>query len=237
MWSRIPTESTKRRTDRYRRRLVAYLDSVNIGRALPNPNKSVRLTGIDKQPQDGPVWVRDPGPKTTGLGSGLVGDFIGDSQHHGGSEQAVYAFNREDLDGWETRLNRRLPNGLFGENLTIQEMDVNSARIGERWSVGDTVELMVTCPRIPCSTFRGWVGERQWLRIFTEAARPGAYLSVAAAGWIKVGDRIEVIHCPDHDVTVSLVFRALTTSPELLPELVPAGDDLIEELRQVAGAP
>jgi MOSC domain-containing protein YiiM len=75
------------------------------------------------------------------------------------------------------------------------------------------------------------------LRIFTEAARPGAYLSVAAAGWIEVGDRIEVVRRPDHDVTVSLVFRALTTSPELLPELLPAGNDLIEELRQVAGAP
>jgi MOSC domain-containing protein YiiM len=217
--------------------VVAYLDSVNIGKALPNPNKSVRLTGIDKQPQAGRVWVRDPGPKTTGLGSGIVGDFIGDGQHHGGGEQAVYAFNREDLDGWETRLNRRLPNGFFGENLTIREMDVNSARIGERWRVGDAVELTVTCPRIPCSTFRGWVAERQWLRIFTETARPGTYLSVAAAGWIKVGDRIEVIHHPDHDVTVSLVFRALTTSPELLPELLLAGDDLIEELRQVAGAP
>jgi MOSC domain-containing protein YiiM len=110
--------------------VVAYLDSVNIGKALPNPNKSVRLTGIDKQPQDGPVWVRDPGPKTTGLGSGLVGDFIGDGRDHGGSEQAVYAFNREDLDGWETRLHRRLANGSFGENLTIQEM-VSTQRVSE----------------------------------------------------------------------------------------------------------
>jgi MOSC domain-containing protein YiiM len=75
------------------------------------------------------------------------------------------------------------------------------------------------------------------LRIFTESARPGTYLSIAAAGWIKGGDRIEVVHRPDHNVTVSLVFRALTTSPELLPELLPATDDLIEELRHVAGVP
>jgi MOSC domain-containing protein YiiM len=74
------------------------------------------------------------------------------------------------------------------------------------------------------------------LRIFTATARPGAYLSIAAAGWIKAGDRIEVVHRPDHEVTVSLVFRALTTAPALLPELLPAGDDLIEELRHAAGA-
>jgi MOSC domain-containing protein YiiM len=75
------------------------------------------------------------------------------------------------------------------------------------------------------------------LRIFTATARPGTYLSVAAAGWIKAGDRIEVVHRPDHEVTVSLVFRALTTAPALLPDLLPAGDDLIEELRHAAGAP
>jgi MOSC domain-containing protein YiiM len=221
---------------RYRWHLVAHLDSVNIGRPRPNLDKSVSSTGIDKRPQDGPVWVRDPGPKTTGRGSGLVGDFVGDTKHHGGSDQAVYAFSREDLDDWESRLDRQLSNGFFGENLTIRELDVNSARVGERWRVGDSVELIVTCPRIPCSTFRGWVGERQWLRIFTAAARPGAYLSIAAAGWIKAGDRVEVLHRPDHEVTVSLVFRALTTAPELLPELLPAGDDLIEELRHVSSA-
>jgi MOSC domain-containing protein YiiM len=230
------TTAAPRRKGRYRRHLVAHLDSVNIGRARPNPYKSASSTGVDKQPQDGPVWVRDPGPKTTGRGSGLVGDFVGDTKHHGGSDQAVYAFSREDLDDWENRLDRQLPNGFFGENLTIRELDVNSARIGERWRVGDSVELIVTCPRIPCSTFRGWVGERQWLRVFTAAARPGAYLSIAAAGWIKAGDRIEVVHHPDHEVTLSLVFRALTTAPALLPELLPAGDDLIEELRHAAGA-
>jgi MOSC domain-containing protein YiiM len=214
---------------------VAHLDSVNVGRARPNPNKLASSTGIDKQPRDGPVWVRDPGPKTTGRGSGLVGDFVGDGKHHGGSDQAAYAFSREDLDDWENRLGRQLPNGFFGENLTTRELDVNSARIGERWRVGDSVELIVTCPRIPCSTFRGWVGERQWLRDFTATARPGAYLSIAVAGSIKAGDRIEVVHRPDHEVTVSLVFRALTTEPGLLPELLPAGDDLIEELRHAAG--
>jgi MOSC domain-containing protein YiiM len=223
----------RRRKRRYRRHLVAHLDSVNIGRARPNPDKSAS-TGIDKQPQGGQVWVRDPGPKTTGLGSGLVGDFVGDAKHHGGSHQAVYAFNREDLDDWENRLDRQLPNGFFGENLTVRELDVNAARIGERWRVGDAVELIVTCPRIPCSTFRGWVGERQWLRTFTATARPGSYLGVVAAGWIKAGDRIEVVHRPDHEVTVSLVFRALTTTPALLPELLLAGDDLIEELRHAA---
>ncbi|SDS97193.1 MOSC domain-containing protein [Microlunatus soli] len=210
--------------------------SVNIASAMPNPYKQTRQTGIGKMPVDGRVEVRAPGPKHGGLGSGLVGDFIGDTANHGGDEQAVYSFTREDLDAWERRLGRDLPSGFFGENLTTVGIDVNQARIGERWQIGepaDGVELEVTCPRIPCSTFRGWVGEKGWLKTFTEVARPGAYLRVVRAGTVGAGDPITISRPRDHDVTISKVYRATTTERHLLPELLAAGDDLSDELRQI----
>ena len=116
---------------------MAFVDSVNIGQPKPDPWKGHKSTGIGKRPVEGPVEIRAPGPKTLGLGSGLVGDFIGDGKHHGGDSQAVYAFQREDLDYWEERLGRELPNGHFGENLTTIGLEVNEARLGERWRVGD----------------------------------------------------------------------------------------------------
>ena len=210
---------------------MSVVESVNIGRPRPNPDKDVDATGIDKRAVDGPVEVRDPGPKTTGLGSGLVGDYIGDVANHGGSDQAVYAFAREDLDDWERRLGRTLPNGFFGENLTTSGIDVAGARIGEQWQIGDTVVLQVREPRIPCSTFRGWVGEKGWLKTFTEVARPGAYLSVLVPGTIRGGDAVRIVHRPAHDVTISLSYRALMTERHLLPRLLAAGDDLPDELR------
>jgi MOSC domain-containing protein YiiM len=213
---------------------VARLDSVNLGHPRPNPHKETGWTGIGKQPTNGRVEVRAPGPKMTGLGSGLVGDFIGDGTHHGGDDQAVYAFQREDLDEWERRLGRELPNGFFGENLTTVGLEVNDARLGERWRVGNDVVLQVTSPRIPCSTFRGWVGEKGWAKIFTAAGRPGAYLRVITPGSIRAGDAIEVIHQPDHDVTIAMAFRASTTERALLPRLLEAGDDLDPALRQAA---
>lgn len=203
---------------------MARIDSVNIGSAQPNPHKrskSARTTGIGKQPVVGPVQVRDPGPKTKGLGSGLVGDYIGDGKHHGGNGQAVYAYQREDLDVWERRLGRELTNGFFGENLTTSGIDVNEARIGERWRIG-TLELEVTSPRTPCNTFRGWVGEKGWVRQFAAEARPGAYLKVITPGEIQAGDEIEIVERPDHDVSIALVFRATITDRELLPQLLAA---------------
>lgn len=204
--------------------------SVNSGKPIPNPYKETRSTGIDKRPVDGPVEVRAPGPKQGGLGSGLVGDHIGDRANHGGDTQAVYAYAREDLDQWEPVLGRTLSNGGFGENLTTSGLDVTSALVGERWRIGPDVVLQVTGPRIPCGTFRGWLDERGWLKTFTKRAAPGSYLQVVEPGLIRGGDPVEIVHRPEHEVTIGLVFRALTLEPELLPEILAAGDDLEDEI-------
>jgi MOSC domain-containing protein YiiM len=213
---------------------VALLDSVNVGRPVPNPYKETRATGITKVPQTQPVGVRAPGPKGTGSASGVVGDYIGDGKHHGGDDQALYAVAREDLDAWERQLSRGLPNGFFGENLTTTGLDVNEALVGERWLIGGEVVVQVTYPRIPCSTFRGQMGERGWLRTFTLAGKPGAYLRIVTPGVIQAGDPIEIVHRPEHHVTVALAFRALMVQHDLLPQLLAAGGDLPEELRQSA---
>jgi len=213
---------------------MGQLLSVNLGRPEPNPYKETRATGIGKRPVAGEVEVRAPGPKRGGLGSGLVGDFIGDGKHHGGDSQAVYAFQREDLDRWQEQLGRELPNGSFGENVTTLGLEVNEALVGEVWQVGDRVRLKVTSPRIPCGTFRGWMGERGWARRFTAAGRPGTYCSVLVPGTIRAGDPVVVVSRPAHAVTSALVFRATTTQRDLLPQLLAAGDDLEPEIAAMA---
>lgn len=197
----------------------AQLLSVNIGKPRPNPWKTVALTGIDKRPVSGPVLVSDPGPKGTGT-VGLAGDAAHDVKHHGGTDQAVYAYGREDLDFWQAELRTALGNGNFGENITTEGLSITGALIGERWRVGPDVLLEVTCPRIPCGTFQGWLGRAGWIKQFTAAARPGAYLRVITPGLVQAGDPVTIEHRPAHDVTVAVAFKALTTEPDLLPRLL-----------------
>ncbi|MFD8545907.1 MOSC domain-containing protein [Streptomyces sp. NPDC059649] len=206
--------------------------SVNVGTPRPNPWKGLSATGIDKRPVDGPVAVTEPGPKGTGA-VGLAGDRVYDLKHHGGTDHAVYAYAREDLDGWQAELGRPLANGEFGENLTTVGLDVNGALIGERWHIGPEVVLEVSCPRVPCATFQGRLERAGWIKRFTQAALPGAYLRVITPGDIRAGQDIEIGYRPDHDVTVALTFRALTREPELLPRL-PAADALPDEIRDRA---
>jgi MOSC domain-containing protein YiiM len=61
--------------------------------------------------------------------------------------------------------------------------------------------------------------------------RPG--LRVVEPGMIGAGDAIKIVRRPSHDVTISLVFRALTLEPELLP-LILVADALPTECRDTA---
>lgn len=206
--------------------------TVNLGTTRSSAHARLGRTGIDKRPVDHPVLVAAPGQKGIG-GSGLVGDSVCDLRHHGGDDQAVYAYAREDLDVWAAELGRPLDNGSFGENLTTAGIDLSGALVGETWSVGAEVVLQISDPRIPCRTFAGWLGEQGWMRRFTQRAVCGTYLRVVRGGHLRSGDEVTVVARPDHDVTVSTAFRALTTEPHLLPRLV-AVEGLSAEARNTA---
>jgi MOSC domain-containing protein YiiM len=215
--------------------IPGVLLSLNLAsEAIPVPH-GPGWTGIGKQPVTRPVQVRDPGPKRRDHPhpNGLEGDTIMDTPSHGGTDQAVYAYAREDLDWWEQELGYDLPPGRFGENLTTQGIDVTNTLLGEQWRIGDTVVLQATSPRIPCATFAYRMGEPKWVKRFTAHGAVGAYLRVVVPGEIRAGDRIEIIRRPQHSITIGHAFRALTTQAELLPSLLEAGDDLPEEERQV----
>jgi MOSC domain-containing protein YiiM len=180
-------------------------------------------TGIDKRPVPGRVQVTV---------TGLAGDLIGNRRLHGGADQALYAYGREDAAWWAARLGRDLPPGRFGENLSTEGLDLTGAVIGERWAVGDVL-LEVSRPRIPCTTFAGFWDLPDLIARFTERGAPGTYLRVLREGELGAGDEVAVVHRPAHGVTIGQAFRALTTAPELLASLAEV-PELPDKLRAKA---
>lgn len=162
---------------------------------------SIGVTAIDKRPLDGAVRVGKLGVRA---------DVQASRKHHGGPDKAVYAYAQDDAEFWEGQLDRELPAGWFGENLRVEGLDVNGARIGEVWRIGDTVEVEVTMPRTPCATFARWVGgaaARGWVKRFSDEGRLGAYLRVRRAGEVRAGDVIEIVSSPEGAPTVLEVYR------------------------------
>lgn len=210
--------------------MSARVISVNVGTPFDAEwAGNLKRTAIVKSQLEGPVKVHT---------LGVEGDEVADKQFHGGVYQAVYAYAREDLDVWSDRLGLHVPNGQFGENLTTEGIDVNAALVGERWQIG-TVILEIADVRIPCSVFQNYMGLKgfdsdKWIKRFTVDARPGPYLKVVQEGDLQAGDELTVVHKPDHDISVTTMFRALTTQRALLPRLLEIGPDLAPNPREVA---
>ncbi|WP_293775034.1 MOSC domain-containing protein [Sporichthya sp.] len=191
--------------------MSASVVSVNVGRVVDTPGSLLGRTGIDNRAMSARVRAHT---------TGLAGDEVADTKHHGGIDQAVYAYQREDLDRWAEELGRELHDGNFGENLTTRGVDLAAAVIGERWRIG-SAEFEVSSPRTPCGTFKNHLDNlRGWVKTFTADGRPGAYLRVLVEGEVGAGDEIVVLHRPDHGVTIAEVFRAIMTEKTLMPGLL-----------------
>ncbi|RAM35958.1 MOSC domain-containing protein [Arthrobacter globiformis] len=167
-----------------------------VHQLLPDEG-SVGVTAIDKRPVDGPVKVHK---------LGLHADIQASRIHHGGEDQALYAYSQADADYWIGELQRELPPGIFGENLRVAGIETTGAVIGERWRIGLDVEVEVTSPRVPCATFQRRMDEIQWVKRFTQAGRVGAYLRVTKTGSVQAGDHIHRLFVPKHGVTVGRWF-------------------------------
>ena len=153
--------------------------------------------------------------------SGLAGDEQADTEFHGGPDKAVYVYGREDAAFFSRELGRDVPDGAFGENLTVERLELTGAVVGERWAIGSTL-LEVRQPRLPCRVFAGFWQMPDLIKRFTAAARPGAYLGVLEPGDVGAGDTVRIVHRPAHGVTLGEVFRARTLERDLVPRLLEA---------------
>lgn len=204
-----------------------HLVSVNVGKPQPLGQWRGQTvgSGIVKSPVGGRVAVR---------GVNLDGDAQADWRVHGGPDKAVYAYAREDGDWWAAELEREIPDGMFGENLTTRGVDCSGAVIGERWRIG-TTELEVCQPRLPCFKLGLRFGDQRMLKRFAQASRPGAYFRIVREGDIGTGDAIEVVDRPDHGVTVAFVSDAFLRDRSLLPRAL-AAPQLAAGLREMVAA-
>ena len=193
--------------------------STNVAAPQPDPAGADRVSGIDKKPCAG-ISVFTPGPNY-GDGSGVRGDVVGDSKHHGGAQKAVYAMAREELDFWESELGKPLPDGAFGDNLTTVGVDWASVIINQQVFVGSAV-LEVSVARQPCRTFGAWLEQKGWMKTFTQRAQPGCYFRVVRPGEISPGDAISFGPAPGHGVTMGEAFRAKMGDKELARKVVGA---------------
>ncbi len=141
----------------------------------------------------------------------VKGDAVCDRKHHGGTDQAVYGYSLKhydyfknlhpDLD-WQT--------GMFGENLTIEDLDETNIHVGDTFKVGESI-LEVTKPRQPCKTLGVRFNDMKIVKQFWNSTFSGVYFKVLQTGFVKAGDVFEQIKsCPENK-TIATVYQEKRT--------------------------
>lgn len=182
------------------------LVSIQVGR----PAQLVTKHPVDGRPpewQSGFYKAPVTGPVRVGR-TNLEGDGQADLVNHGGPDKAVLAYAAGRYPLWESELNRSLPYGAFGENLTVTDVAEESVCIGDIYAIGE-VRLQVAQPRFPC-----WKISRRWgipdlLERVTQTGRTGWYLRVLQEGLIAPGQAIALLERPHPEWSVARATATL----------------------------
>ena len=211
---------------------------VSINTSLPKLiryNGKEMLSGIFKQAVTGSVFVSK---------NNLEGDGQADLLNHGGEHKAVYGFSHNHYAYWREALGfPSLATGVFGENLTITNLDEEQLHIGDQLRIGELV-LEVSQPRVPCYKLGIALGNKKAPQMFINHFETGVYFRVKQEGTICTNDTVEVIKRSAHAVSVKSLFRAyfdksMVYSAEVLaagldvPELAPEWQEKIKKRLQI----
>ena len=180
--------------------------SVQVGtpRTVGTPGAADRMeraftSAIWKSPVAGPVHV---GPL------GLAGDAVADTEAHGGLDQAVLMYAASHYPKWTAELGRHLEAGAFGENLTVEGLDEDTAAIGDILQVGP-VRFEVSHPRTPCATLARRHQIPGLVAVVRRNARSGWYLRVLVEGAVEAGQPVQLLDRPNPGWTFRRAAAAL----------------------------
>ncbi len=175
--------------------------STNIG----TPKSFIRngkeeLTGIFKQPILEPLFLET---------QQVTNDTVIDRVHHAGINKACYLFASNNYPYWKNLY----PNldwnwGMFGENLTIENLDEYSMRIGDIYKIGNAL-VQVSQPREPCFKLGVRFDNQAVLKQFIDHNRPGTYVRVLEPGSVKTGDAVVLVAQSKNTLTVQQFYALL----------------------------
>lgn len=155
----------------------------------------------------GKAWqsaiVKEPVTGSVALGKeNFTGDYQANRRYHGGPDKAVCGYCAEHYPGWEIFLNRSIPFGAFGENITVEGLTEEKICIGDTLTAGSIV-LQISQPRQPCANVSKRWNEPKLPRRMEETGRTGFYCRVLQTGEVAAGETLTVAERPHPDWTIS----------------------------------
>ena len=163
-------------------------------------NKKKELTGIYKTPTSQPIYLGKDDVKH---------DSVIDRKYHGGKYKACYLFSEVHYQYWKYLYpDLNWDWGMFGENLTVSEMDETEVFVGDIYKIGNAL-IQVSQSREPCYKLGYKFGTQAVLKQFIEHGFSGTYVQILEEGTVKVGDSLILIERPKNTLSVAQLFHLL----------------------------
>lgn len=156
------------------------------------------MTGIFKTPHKEPVFLDVKNVRH---------DTVADRKHHGGHDKACYLFSADHYPYWK----EKYPDldwdwGMFGENLTVENMVDSQLRIGDIFQIGGAT-VQVTMPRQPCYKLGHRFGDMGIIKAFVAHENPGTYVRILEKGEVRSGDSMKLVHQGENDLKLVEYFK------------------------------
>ena len=174
--------------------------SVNIGekRKVKWRNKIVE-TGIFKIPVKGPIFLNL---------EDVQNDEVVDRKYHGGTEKAVYAYGEQHYEYWKILYPKQDWNyGMFGENLTITNLDETNIHAGSTYQLGEVI-LEVTKPREPCYKLGIRFNDPSVIKEFWNSTKSGIYFKILRTGHVAKNDELLLLNKTTNNLTIAEVYES-----------------------------
>jgi MOSC domain-containing protein YiiM len=173
--------------------------STNIGERKEIDWKGKKVTtGIFKYSVDHPIFLDVETVKE---------DTICDRKYHGGIDQAVYGYSLQHYDFWKEKYPKmEFEYGMFGENLTVDDLDETQLHVGDRFKVGECI-VEVTKPRQPCMKLGVRFNDMKIVKQFWNTSMSGVYFKILQTGNVQAGDEFQLLEKHPENPTIAEVYE------------------------------
>ena len=141
--------------------------------------------------------------------SDVKGDSVVDRKYHGGKDKACYLYSANHYPFWK----EKYPNldwhwGIFGENLTVENLDEESIYVGDIYEVGEAI-IQISEPRLPCYKLGIRFNNSKIIKEFTTSTFCGAYTRVLKEGKVKPKDGL-LLKEKANNIRLSELYQLMT---------------------------
>ncbi|MGW7884092.1 MOSC domain-containing protein [Staphylococcus xylosus] len=175
--------------------MIYTLEAISTGKVedLPYSTKRPMRSALNKKRFAGSMWLSKTG-------------FVKDEQEykgHGGPDKAVCLYSKKNYSLWEQDVTVLPEYAMFGENITVSDLDEQDVHFGDQFKLGDAV-LEVSEIREPCWKIQEKYKIPNLIKRMSNSGKTGFYLRVLKEGYVQEDSNLELLKYADNETLLSV---------------------------------